>query len=422
MKHSFRSKYIVLIVSLVLAFTLATPVAAQGLVYGSSIPAGATVEQDVLLVGQNVTIDGDVEGNVFVLGNQVTVNGRVDGSLVLIGQNAGITGTVSGSTYAAALTLDLGPQAALQRDLYVATVSLTSGKESLIGRDLFAVGLDSGLSGHVGRTLHTAIGPIQLYNGAVHLLGFDELAIKLHFEVPPADGGSGSGLAPAARRALLRHSEKAAGFDWAGWGLDLLRNWGVLFLLGLLALWLLRGRLERSAAVLQARPVRTTAVGLLVLVIAFALAGVALLLAVLVFAIGLGLNSLGLWQLSLGFWALAYSGLAMFLAVLWFLIVYGTKIIVIFLAAGWLFGRIFHRKAVWLDVLALLAGALVYGLLLAIPYVGWVFGVLVTAAGAGAAWLETRANRQAPAPLPPVPVKPAPRRVAAPVKAAVKGR
>jgi cytoskeletal protein CcmA (bactofilin family) len=416
MHRSFRSKLLALAPTVLLAFGLATPAAAQGIIYGSSIPAGTTVDQDVFLVGQDVSIDGTVNGNVFILGDQVRVNGTVDGSLVLVAQNAAVGGTVSGGVYAAALTLDLGPQSELQRDLYVATVSLTSGQGALIGRDLFAVGLDSGLAGRVGRNLHTAIGPIQLYNGMMRLLGFDELTIRLHFEAPAGKTTPGSSL-PAGGRALLRPAEKTApGFDWGAWGLDLLRGWAVLFLLGLLARWLLPHPLEKAGAQLASKPARVTAFGLLVLVIALAVVGAALLVAVLVFVLGLGLNKLGLWQLSLGVWALAYSALALALAALWFLIVYGTKILVAYLAATWLFARLFQRKAAWLDVLALLAGTAVYTLLLAIPYVGWIFGVLVTAAGAGALWLAWRGARRKPLEAAaPAPVGARKRRPASPV-------
>ncbi len=400
MKRTIRTTLSILIVTLILAFGFASPAAAQGIIYGSSIPAGTTVDHDVLLVGQDVVVDGTVNGNVFVLGNQVAINGTVDGSLVLVGQNAGLGGEVDGGVYAVALTLDLGPKASLGRDLYTAAVSLTSGSGSTIARDLYAVGLDSGLSGHVGRDLHTVIGPIQLYNGIMHLLGFDELTIRLHIDIPqPAATPSGS-LIPGGHRALLRPSLQPAParFDWEAWGLGLLRSWAVLFLIGLLIFWRLRRPLVLAGDQLREKTGTTAGVGLLVLVIAFALVGVAILLAVLVFSIGLGLNALGLWQFSLGFWALAYSALGLALAGLWLALVYGTKIAVIFLAATWAFGKLFRRHAVWLDILALLAGTLVYELLYSIPYIGWIFGVLATAAGAGALWLAYRARKAAPAP------------------------
>lgn len=402
MKRSFYIRFLPIILTFSLALGITTPVAASdGIITGDSVPAGTVLDQDAILIGQNVTIDGTVDGNVFALGNQVTVNGTVDGSLILIGQNAGIGGTVTGGVYALALTLDLAPHAALARDLYVATVSLTSGSNSVIGRDLYAVGLDSGLNGQVGRNLHTVIGPIQLYNGLMTLLGFDDLTIKLHFEAPKPASDSSSNITSAGRPVHLRIAEAppAKTFDWGMWALSLLRNWAVLFVFSLLALWLTHKPLERSGEPLRTHPWRTLGSGLLALVIAFALIGVALLLAVLIFAIGLGLNFLGLWQLSIALWVAAYACLGLALAALWFFIVYGTKIVVIYVAGTWLFGKLFQRRAVWMDILAILAGTVVYTLLRAIPYVGWVFGILVSAAGAGSGWLALRQWRHKPEPI-----------------------
>ena len=402
MNRSLRAKLLPLALTFVLAFGITIPAAAQGIVTGDTVPAGTVLNQDVVLVGQNVTVDGTVNGNVFILGNQVTVNGTVDGSLIIIGQNAGIGGTVTGGTYAAALTLDLAPHAALERDLYVATVSLTSGADSVIGRDLYAVGLDSGLNGQVVRNLHTVIGPIQLYNGLMTLLGFENLTIKLHFETPQPSGNAAGLQVPISPRARLRVAVNPAPrpFDWGKWALNLLRNWAVLFVFSLLALWLMRKPLDRSGQPLRAHPWRTIGAGLLVLVISIALIGVLLLLSVLIFAIGLGLNALGLWQLSVALWAAAYACLALALVALWFFISYGTKIIAIYVGAAWVFGKLFQRKAFWLDLLALLAGTVVYILLLAVPFIGWVFGLLVTAAGAGAAWLTYRQSRRKTEPVP----------------------
>jgi hypothetical protein len=111
----------------------------------------------------------------------------------------------------------------------------------------------------------------------------------------------------------------------------------------------------------------------------------AALLAVLIFVIGLGFNFLGLWQVSIALWAAAYACLALAVVALWFFISYGTKIIAIYFATTGLFALLFKRKAFWLDLLALLAGTVIYALLRSVPYVGWVFGVLATALGAGAA-------------------------------------
>src|SRR5512137_823802 len=190
----------ILFTTLLIAVSMPTPVAASdgGIFYGDTIPAGTVIEHDVILFGRNVLIEGTVEGNVFILGNQVVVNGTIDGSLALIAQNASVGGDVSGTVYALALTLDLPANALLERDLYSATVSLTSGAESTITRHLYALGLDAGLNGQIGGELHTILGPIQLYNGLMRLLGFEELTLQLHIEIP-ASTGTEQGFAP------LRH-------------------------------------------------------------------------------------------------------------------------------------------------------------------------------------------------------------------------
>ena len=384
-----------LALTLLLAFGIPSPAHADGIIYGDNIPAGTVVNQDVVLIGQNVLIDGTVNGNVFILGNQVIVNGTVNGSLVLIGQNALIGGEVTGTVYSTVLTLELGPEATLKRDLYVFTVSLTSGKGAVIERDLFAVGLDAGLNGQVERDLHTTIGPIQLYNGLMTLLGFPDLTIRLHFETPQP---SGSGNLPAVgwHARILRIETVPVGFDWEKWGLNLFRSWAVLFIFSLLAAWIARKPLNGSTKPLKTDFWRTLGFGLIVLVIAFALFGVALLAAVLIFAIGLGLNYLGVWQITIALWAGAYASLVLGVVALWFFIVYATKIITIYTFSTLLFGLMFRRKAFWIDLLALLAGTIVYVLLISIPYGGWVFNVLVTAAGAGATWMAYCAWRKKP--------------------------
>ncbi|MEW6094875.1 MAG: polymer-forming cytoskeletal protein, partial [Chloroflexota bacterium] len=219
------NRVLTLFAALVLAFSLPTSVAAadDGIFYGDTIPAGTVVEHDVVLFGKNVLIEGTVNGNVFILGNQVIVNGTVDGSLVLIAQNAAVGGDVSGTVYAAALTLDLPARSLLERDLYAATISLTSGADSAIGRHLYALGLDAGLNGQIGGDLHTALGPIQLYNGLMRLLGFDELTLELHFEVPAADTVP-QGFVPL-RHLRIKFLEPLPPFDWGQWGLGLLHSW-----------------------------------------------------------------------------------------------------------------------------------------------------------------------------------------------------
>lgn len=401
----------IFLTTLLLAFSLPSPVAAAdgGIFYGDTIPAGTVIDHDIVLFGENVLIEGTVIGNVFILGNQVVVNGTVDGSLVLIAQNASVGGEISGAAYALALTLDLPAHSLLERDLYAATVSLTSGADSTINRHLYALGLDAGLNGQIGGDLHTILGPIQLYNGLMRLLGFEELTLELHFETPTPSVVP-QGFVPL-RHLRVKLLEPLPPFDWGKWALAVLRSWAVLMIFGLLCLWLAPKPLVRSGEPLSARPWQTLGIGLLVLVVAFNLFIVGLLLFILVFALGLGLNFLGLWQVTLALWVLAFSALLIALVGLGLFISIGSKLIVIHLVASWVFSLFVHRKAFWVNLLALLAGTVIYALLRSVPYAGWIIDLLVTSAGMGAAWLALRRPRQAASVLKVNPKGKAPRKI-----------
>jgi hypothetical protein len=390
MKQSLRIKILLLAIVFPTAFLFPTSVLADdGILYGERIPAGTTVDHDVILIGRDVLVEGTVNGNVFILGNQVLVTGEVNGSLILIAQNAAISGEVGGAVYSTALTLDLPEKATLARDLYALTVSLTSKPDSQIERHLYALGLDAGLNGRIGGDLHTVIGPIQLYNGLMRLLGFEELTLELHFEIPEGGAASPQGSRPMPR-LRLKLQQPLPAFDWAAWSVNVLRGWSVLFVIGLIMLWLTRKPLEVSGAPLRTRPWRTLGLGLLVLVVTLNLFLVALLLIALIFALGLGLNALGLWHVSVAVWILAYASLAIALTLLWLFIVYGTKVIVSCHFVSWAFEKFNVQKSMWMDVLILFIGTLLYTLLRTVPYIGWGIGLLVIAAGMGAAWTAYR--------------------------------
>ena len=373
----------------------------NGIIYGESIPAGTVVNQDVILIGQNVAIEGTVNGNVFILGNQVSITGTVDGSLILIAQNAAIRGEVDGSVYSLALTLELSEGAALARDLYAATVSLTSKASSRIDRHLYALGLDAGLNGQVGSDLHTAIGPLQLYNGLMKLIGFEELSLKLHIDLPQGEEAKPPQSRQPQARMRFRLQEPLPAFNWSEWGLTLLRSWSILSLVGLIMIWLMRKPLDLSGTALRARPWQSLGVGLLVLVVSLNLFLVVFLVGVLIFALGLGLNALGFWQISVVLWILTYACLFIATTLWWLFIVCGTKIVVGFHFVSWVFEKFKLQRNTWLDIMAVLVGSLLFVLLRSIPYVGWGIGLLVIAAGMGASWAAYRKQAQ------PVPATPA---------------
>jgi hypothetical protein len=133
---------------------------------------------------------------------------------------------------------------------------------------------------------------------------------------------------------------------------------------------------------------------------------VALLLAALIFGVGLALNAIGLWPVSIALWVLSYSAIAVALTFLVLFIAYGTKILVSYHLLAWLVSRTAWPRSTWMAVATMFVGTLIYTLLRSVPYVGWIIGLLVIAAGMGSAWLAYR-EPPLPEPAPPMGIVPA---------------
>ena len=388
-----------LMLALVFVWTIgATQIAkASSLLTNGRLASGEVIDNDVFVTGQKITIDGTVNGDVFALGNQVQVNGTVDGSLFVIGQQVLIQGEVAGTTYVGAVSLELGPQAVLQRNLYFLGVSLTMQPGAAIQRDLNTICLGADLKGAVAGNTRATIGILEVIKLIVNGLGGEFQVPQFNLRpgglVPP---GAVGGLPSILLAHLFQDPAPAGTIDTAqltAWLIDRLRDFGLLLLLSAVFYWLFRKLLNRTARALRLRPLPALGYGLLALLIVTNIYLVGLLVASLIFVVGFWLGSLGLWDFTLAFWALTFAALAFFMAVLWFLVAYGTKIIVVYLASTWLFEKIMPKVKVP-PFLALAIGLVIYILLRSIPMVGWVLGVLVTAWGLGACWLAYRKVEQ----------------------------
>lgn len=419
MKTISRMRPYVLI-SLCLVFissiALSQLVQARTLEGARALAAGVPVENDLFLADDNIRIDQPVVGDVFVLGNQVQVSGDISGSLFAIGQNVQVLGDVAGTTYVAAITLGLGPETMLERNLYYLGGMLLIAEGATIQRDLNTVCLDAKISGQVGRTTNAMIGVINLAKYFIELIGGSGLfsALERNSLLTPA---LGAGLASPMNLLLEAYTQQeptpSTAIDTAKlgeWLLDRLRDFGLLLLLGAIVYWLLRKPLEDTAQALLVRPLPALGYGLLALLITTNLFLVGALVAALLFVVGLWLGFLGLWGFALAFWALSYSALAFIMAALWFTVVYGTKLIVAYVIGSVLVGWVkadgqMHpsasnrRGASIPRFVVLVLGLLVFVLLRSIPMLGWVLSVLVTAWGLGAIWLVYGRRRRATAPV-----------------------
>jgi cytoskeletal protein CcmA (bactofilin family) len=399
-------------------FSVVSPAQAQGIniTVEDSVPAGEVVDNDVLLSGTNVNVDGDVKGDTFAAGAIVEVNGNVEGSLFAVGQNVIINGTVGGTVYVASLTLELGPEAVTARNVYYVGGSVSTAEGAMIERDLVLISMGAQLSGEIGRNTVGIIGPFEMFRLFMDLIGrpiagpqssssisepnqlvesqpvlFSGFLPSLDWLTRESSGEprfAGTGTIPAsvAEQDVLAQTSSSIDservMDWLQWVVE---EFITLSIFGLLGIWLFSAFLKRSADKLEAKPLQSTGMGLLGLVLSVALIGVVVLVGVLILILGIGLGAMNLWDLAWAVWGVGFSslGLAFWLSLLF--VSYGTKVIVAFLVGTIILKRLAPNSLKY-KVLPLLLGLLIYVLLAWVPYFGWVLAILVNAAGLGAAW------------------------------------
>jgi len=289
------------------AFSLVSPARAQGITvtFEDSVPAGEVVENDAILSGTNVKIDGKVVGDAYAVGAIVEVNGDVDGSLVAIGQNVMINGAVTGTTYVASLTLELGEDAELGRNLYFIGGNINTAEGSIIGRDLVTISFGGRFNGEIGRNTVGIIGPFEMIKIFMDLIGrplsepqtglgasgvsyrLDDRAVNLSGFLPSVSSIAltrtdeqpiaRTNLNPAssveidlpAQTDSAIDSDKV--LDWLRW---IATEFFTLLVFGLFGIWLFSSFLKRSGQKIESKPLKSTGIGLLGLVISVALIGV----------------------------------------------------------------------------------------------------------------------------------------------------
>jgi cytoskeletal protein CcmA (bactofilin family) len=331
-----------------------------------TIPAGQTVQGDLIASGGTVRIDGRVEGDLVATGGQVTVAGTVTGDLLAAAGSTTISGQIEGDARVAAGQARVQRQGRVGEDLLIAAGQATVASGSQIGGDLsFATGrmqMDGAVTGSV-------LGTTGNYS----------------------EGGSIGGT----ERVNLQQPEGQQEPTVADRILDGLRRYVSILVVGLL-LWLLPRLLRGAAEVARDRPLVALGVGLL----AFVGVVVTLILVSLVTAlVAVVLALLGLGSL---------SGVTVFAGILVAAIIAFVFVLAVGFAAqatvGYVVGRLLlrgegHSFLAGLGALAL--GVLMVVLLGAIPFVGGVLGALVVLLGLGALVLMARrpARRQVAGPV-----------------------
>ncbi len=376
---------------------------AQAILRGDTLPAGEVVDNDVVLSGDVVHLDGVVKGNAFVAGRLVIIDGQVEGSLFALGQRVVINGTVDGSAYVIALVGELGQGSAIGQNFAFLGISLSSARDSRIGRDLMALTLGAQLQGTVGRntrlmaglvqflglfmdvTLGPTPAPLQVARLAGRAPGLGQITLPGGVFIDVV----GYSTRPAQTEPEATTTTGRAVFDWLRFRV---RDYLPLLIVGLIGYWFLRRPLERSAAMVRERPLATLGLGLVGLILVWAALAAFVLVFVLILMVGIWLGRISLWNVAWLLWSLAYPASFLAFSLVLAFLNYGTKTIAMYALATYGVDR-FAPRAGRYRWLLLLLGLLLYIVLRAIPTLGWVIGIVVTAWGIGGAWLIWRERR-----------------------------
>jgi hypothetical protein len=323
-----------------------------------TIPAGETVQGDLVASGGTVRVDGRVDGDLLASGGQVVVAGTVTGDVLVGAGSATISGEVGGDLRAGAGQARIEGTVGEDAVLGVGQGTVTS--EAQIGGDLiFGAGrmqMDGAVAGSV-------LGSTGDYTGDGSVGGSERVNVS-----QPAE----------EREPTL-----------ADRAVDALRRYVSLLVIGVLLLWLLPRVFRGAAEAARRRTLVSLGVGLLGF-LAVIVALVLVVLATVLVAVVLGLLGLG-----------SLAGVAVFGGLLVAAIIVFVFVLAVGFAAqatvGLALGRLVLRgegRSFLGGLGALALGLLVVVLVAAIPVAGGWLEALVVLLGLGALLLMARPGRR----------------------------
>jgi cytoskeletal protein CcmA (bactofilin family) len=349
------------------------------------LPAGRTLDNDLIVAGEIVRIEGTVAGDLIVAARLVEVSGSVTGDILGFAEEIDVTGTVGGSVRTASRSLDI--DGVVERNVTAAGEILRVGPGAHVQGSFTAAGREAILAGPVDRDLLIAAKTHQIDSrvGGSALLVGDELAIgdgavtegpiRFHGAREPEVSPTAKLASPVAFERLEEGHEEGPRLSWLS---HFLFFWAAAFVLGAAFVLLGPGAAEAVAAVHMPQYAKSLLVGLLAV---GAVAALAFGLMVTLIGLPLGLVTLFFWLLGL-YLAQVYAGLYV-----------GRQIL----------GRPTDRSQL---LVRLAVGLLAIHIGKSIPYVGHLVTVAVALWGFGALTLffldgiTRKPSPAAPVPLP----------------------
>jgi len=416
-----------------MSMTITTPAQAFDGRSGESvvIEADEVINDDVYVTANEFVLDGTVKGDLIVFGTTITINGTVEGDLIAAGQSVVINGTVTDDARIAGAALQISKTAAIGGDVIAGGASLETQDNSTIEGELVVGAGQALLEGNVTGDVLAGVGSMELHGefggdvnaqvadageGGVspsmympqsnvsfpHVApGFtidDGTKIKGNLEYSqskdikiPANAVDGKitrtkpVVDPDKNTAQPTPAQTAM-----NWTFDLFRTIATLIVFGLLLGWLAPVFTKTLMEKAQTTPAASLGWGL----VAYA----AFFFAILVIIVAMVTGGLVFGALTLG----GVSGTIISVGILAILaLIVGFVLVTVFLTkitVAWMSGKLILARInpalaehkVW----PLVVGVIIIALLIALPFVGWLFGLFVMFLGLGALWLWGRETFQ----------------------------
>ncbi len=412
-----------------MALAFATPAQAFDGRSGDNIviKSDEVIEDDIYVTANEFTLEGTIKGDLVVLGANIVINGTVEGDLIAAGQSVIINGKVSDDVRIAGAALKIGESAFIGGDVIAAGASLENEKDSTVKGDVVVGAGQALLEGKIGDDVLAGAGSLEL-NGEIGgdvkaevgdpeeggppmSMFMPQSGISFPSVKPGFNVGEGAKIAgnleytqskdvtipqgavsgKITRTAPVVDTSKVTvpptpAEKALKWTLDLLRSIVTWILFGLLLGWLAPLFMKSLMDKVKSQPAASLGWG----VVTYAAFFVALLVILIVMIAGGVL--FGMLTLDGMSGTIVWIGiLAIFALILGFVLVtaFLTKIVVAWLGGKLILSRIKPELAehkVW----PLVLGVVIVALLAALPFVGWLFKLLIMFVGLGALWIWGR--------------------------------
>ncbi len=433
MKTSYKLFSIFTLLALV-ALAFATPARAFDGRTGDvvEIKEDEVIEDDVYVTATEFTLNGTVKGDLVVFGETIVINGTVEGDLIAAGQSVTINGKVTDDARIAGAALTVSKTAFIGGDIIAAGASLENEKDSTVKGDVVVGAGQALLDGKIGDDVLAGTGSLEL-NGEIGgdvkaevgdpeeggppmSMFFPQSGISFPSIKPGFNVGKDAKIAGNLEYTQSKDVKIPAGVvvgkttrnepvvdpekvvvpptpaeKAITWTFDLLRTIVTWIIFGLLLGWLVPLFMKSLMDKMKSQPAASFGWG----VVAYAAFFFVLLLILVVIIVGgvlFGFLTLG----SMSGTIVWVGILAIFALILGFVLitVFLTKIVVAWLSGKLILSRIKPELAehkVW----PLVLGVVIVALLVALPFVGWLFKWLAMFLGLGALWICGREAWQA---------------------------